>query len=1247
MALPKVTGAPNFFAKPDAKLAELAVEPAVPAVQDLQEQLRAPLGELAQADVPPLEEIAGRAVPTPTGEVTTAMATPGMGAQLETEELFKPMTLDELSPERDLQEIADEATQRLQRIDEAANKQTVIKREALSSRESKVPKGQDRVIKKSDISEINSRANNLIDDLANPEQTVMNNISAGQLASTVLGQVEPTRAAMALDLAMIQEVAEINKMGLNNQDFEQMSKDSFDIEKDYFNQINTSDLENATPVKEGDKFAPVGAIKTRLLPNQEDSIDTDQYQFINNTAVRMVNRAKEMLGIDLPSTDVDTKNEAELGEYLIQRAINNGTMGIYSFLDAASGKKYYYPQLLKGNENLINVSNNLNALMNPAGELVRLGSLTPTSYKGELTAGFNLSKKKNTVIKPDGQEVSLSEITLSLLGGVAREVDPEILAIVNFMVNEQGDMEYLKLDNKNLSDTRLKAYEQVKAKLLSQGMDNNRAEQIAVAKSELEVDRSYKAALTKALNELQMMQRSVDRKDENGRQMFRYAEWGISQINNRIQEVSRDMQSDSKAIIRAIDNFGEKARLVKKNIDQTDDVVLAERLKKIIKINDDQTRNGLNALEMFSNLPMSVQQEMSTKAIWAATFIKLSETPPPYEYTKTSGELPANTKRMTPVDLISYYAKHKKEIHKKLGEYGAEVEQWIKTGPPKPEQRNAWQKKTLERGELGYHVTNLLDIYRYNKAPEGTNLTLKGMYEIDANNSNVAIQGLKTGNLAAIGTLGFIVDPENPDAWYDTMQNPDSFYRILGNNLSSIVEKTFNDEDKITALDNFYKAVIESGKEKDLTRDSVVAGFYGLHPKVNVGSIRKVLRMFDSIAQEELVNKGPYNNTQEAMQDLLDVAGNNFNEVLGSISVSRTIKQIGSIIALSGDFDPQITTDIGDIIKSQVGELLPEYMQDMAYEATTGGRLMARPAIAGYLDSEGYDVPYLRNQSRIDERSERVTLDAEGKLKDIHKEHGARFMDGLAAIITHSQDAALQKISIAAQNAARFNSENGVKVPLPNVSIHDANKLNAVSFINDWISYNMVAMPSLAKQEDSFTKVKQIADDVISNLQKKAKERVKSGEPINVGTKSSKHRALFNIFDYYLDISKDPTPESYRLFNGDAKYNKKEKKRQRIMKEILPLAAANGWVSKDPRSKSFRDFEKEGNDPIAYRQNAAVTPQQFLKLVEAAMMLQGFLDMDGRISNAPINYTMSQWSKNRKALIEKLDKGLYTSNGKN
>jgi len=133
MALPKVTGAPNFFAKPDAKLAELAVEPAVPAVQDLQEQLRAPLGELAQADVPPLEEIAGRAVPTPTGEVTTAMATPGMGAQLETEELFKPMTLDELSPERNLQEVADEATQRLQRIDEAANKQTVIKREALSS----------------------------------------------------------------------------------------------------------------------------------------------------------------------------------------------------------------------------------------------------------------------------------------------------------------------------------------------------------------------------------------------------------------------------------------------------------------------------------------------------------------------------------------------------------------------------------------------------------------------------------------------------------------------------------------------------------------------------------------------------------------------------------------------------------------------------------------------------------------------------------------------------------------------------------------------------------------------------------------------------------------------------------------------------------------------------------------------------------------------------------------------------------
>jgi len=1250
MALPK-SKVTNAFVRPDNQALRSIAEQAVPGtsqlVPELQERLRGAQGAILDTGISPMEEALQREVPNlnipeqeiPTDETAFEGVDPSVIAgqqQIESQLAPKPISsvMDEtgrLIPSNIKERIAQT------RALEAEGK--IVTKASLSSRETEAPAYE--LFEDTDVGVLEERREALFDDFQTDVFITSDNrkLPAGNLAVAVAGpNTDMNQFAIALDIGMIDEINSLNQMGLEQQNFAEEDTSLFreGYSSSFFDPLNYN--------KGTRESESIGQVKARLIAEDDnDLIETDQYAFINNTATRMVKRAMDLVGAEA-SIDPDDRSFSELGEYLIQRAIDRGDIGLYSFTQGETGKKYYYLQIESGKQNLSRLTSIVSEAVNPNKLYVRIGSPVPTSYRGDLDPGYSLTKDRNSVLLKDGSKVSLSEAVLSQNGGVGRLVDDEIFIIVEALM-QQEDMKYFKLDESAQKETYQKAYEKKFAKEIAAGTQENIAAERASIAAQRIADRSFKTALTKARSDLMLLKSRLDDKTPDGQQKMKFAEWGISQINNRIQEISRDMQSDSKAVIRAADSFAEKAKIKKASTSNSKEQ--ADKLKNIIRVGEYRSRNGMKALEMFSKLPASEQQEMSAKAMWAGTFIKLmqeSQDPglPPYVYLKGMSPLAPNTKRMTPYDLLTYYADNEKLIMDKLGSWGSEVNGWVKdpTKLPVSDARTPWQKEVLSRGELGYYISNLLDAYRYNQAPDGTVLTLKGMYEIDANNSNVAIKALKTGNLKAASTLGFAVGDQQSPEWYDTMQNPDSFYRILSNNLPNVISKAFNDSDKAIALNNFVQAIVKSGKEKDLTRDSVVAGFYGLHPKVNVNSVRKLLRTFEGPATTHLINNGPYNSSREAIEDLLSVLGYNFDEVLGNISTSKTLKQLGSVIAINGNYNPEIETDIGDIIKAQVAELMPEELKDMAYEVVTNGKLKARPTYATYVDHKGVTQPSLVSRNRIDDSSRRFTIDADGKLKDISKHPGARFADSIDAVTTHTQDAALEKIAITAANSFR-------SVPLPNISIHDANKLNAVSFINHWIAYNMVAVPSLLKQETSYNKIYQVAGKTIEELREKVKRRKKKGQNINVGTKSSKHRALFNIFDYHLEYSKSKTDDLYKQMKGTKQYENKEANRKYIMQELLPIASANGWVPKDPSSAQYKKFQEEGKDPMEYRANAQVTPEQFEKLLDVALKLQGFLDREGKLGNAPIAKTLSRWNKAQKNMIAEVDQGRYTSNTQN
>jgi len=1171
--------------------------------------------------------------------------------QVQRKQAAEQRPLTEFKPEEGAFAMTENVNKRLGELSQSIEERDLTTKDSLLAQQGVEVKNQSPFaeISRGEVSDIFNRSQSLANEMVNPESIALTepksgqSATLGQLTNVVLGsQADTQTQAMALDISMLTELLDINSMNLRNQNkTSAVQEGSMEDALDALRYSQTYDPAENLGVKE-DKG--VGEVKAMLNPDAKEGIDINQYKFIHNAARKLVSRAQKMLGLTPKDLEENASNEAELGEYILQRGIDNGDIGIYSFTDSASGKKYYYPQLIQQGLAASKAARSISIAANPSNEVIDLGSTTPTNNLG-IVGEYQFDRKKGTVIKRNGQELSPSEVTLALNGGVGRVVEPELLSIVQKLF-DMGDAAYFKNDEVDYKKTYNENYNSNLAIYRKLGYGEEQAKAKADAAARRIADTAKETKLQKTRNDLQLLINRLEDTDSEGNQLIKYAEWSISEVNNRIQEISRDMQSDSKDVIRAADGFAEKAYIQRsaKLIDPARSKMLADKFRNIVYLSPVQMRNGEKALEMFNSLPEAMQVEINTKTMWAGIYLKLAgKSAPPYKYDKFyTGN--ANTKRMSPPQMLDYFSQNEKLIMDTLAGYGSVVNGWVQgtNTIPKPEDRKGWEKDVLERGELPYFISNLIDINKYAQAPEGANIKLMGMYEIDANNSNIALQTIRTGNISS-ATLGFMIDPKDPAEWYNTDKNPDSFYTILSDNLADVIDVTFNDEDKASALKGFIANILDSGGGKNLTRDSVVAGFYGLHPGVNVASIRDILTAYSKEAETYLVKSGVYKSVfdSDLMNDLLDTQGANFNKVLGKLSINRVVKQIGSIIALNGDFDPEIVTDMGEIIKSQVGELMPDYLEDVAMEEATGGRLTARPEPSYYIDPKGNKNMTLRVASRIDDRKERTTVDVDGNVKEIHKEHGSRFMDGLSAIITHTMDAALEKLAIMAQNKGR-----AISSP---ISIHDANKLNAKSYTQHWISYNMIAIPSLAAQTDIFTHLYDKAIQSLEQLNQIESQAEKDKVNINIGTESSKHRSLMNILDHtaeYEAFKVIPSEEEYRAKGRNSKARLHDINERKRYRDLLKIASDNGWISQDERTKVYQDIRANGGDPLEMRKYLAVTPAQFRTLIEIIKEIQGFKPREG-YQRSPVNMAINEWTNKAQANLKHLKSGRFLSNAQN
>jgi len=1018
--------------------------------------------------------------------------------------------------------------------------------------------------------------------------------------------------------------------------------------------------------------ADVGEIKFRIF---DENDNPESYRHINDFTKGLVRRAKKMLiG---PNANVEVNNDigqdALLGEYILQKAIEEKVLGIYSYRDSRSGKLFYYVDLVNPDNNPAITAHKMSTIIDPTQEITKLGQPTPTTPVGEV-GNFQYSKTKDSVLF-EGDKVPLDQYVLSLMGGVGRVVDERIMTLLDLLMsNVQSELsrEYFKLDSRQVEKTKRNAFKRRFSQLRRMtDLSPEEISELAKEYAQQEAEKALSISLQKKATEIGLLKNRLADTDTEGRQKIKYAEWLISEINNRFQERSRDMQSADKDTTRMADNFAEKARIKVSINDTIETLAQAKKLRNTLFVSDVVSKNGRKALkEWQNNYTAFERQEIAAKIMWATTYIKLMQDSKMAiaEHTYFNGEkIRPNLKRMTPDEVLKYYADHDSDngenlILAKLAEYGNEVNTWIET-KQLPEfqmgeviQENTkpvkdWRVTVFDRGEMGYYITNLLDAKKYMDAkkqlansgnPDGSvYIELSGIQEMDSNNSNIMIQALQGGNIDAASTLGIAFGKNSYDIkrFYDKFKSADSFYNVLADNYINVILKQFpNDVEKREAMLDFFKeAIQEVGGPKPVTRDIVVSGFYGLWPGVNLGSVEELIAIAPS-AYNNLIKKNTFGDEISIKEEILGLQAANFQSILGEISVASDAKKLGVLIAMNGDFSPNFLTQTGAIIKSMLEELTHDYTRTLSHGADLD-RIIGS-GVKKYIERNGRLEPIVNRRKTIADSQTRFTINVNNEIIDISKKPGYRFADGIAAIYTHTLDAYLEKVALLAQNEGR-------KVPMPNISIHDANKVNAVSYVDHWIAYNMVAIPEILMYQtddnpnapkfdnkpfllliaDKALKVKNQLDDMAN---KAIADNKKGGNvKFNIGTDSvNQFRVIQHFFDREYEYLSEEVLETLVAdqeteFKGDPLNPYKSSVQRKFDAKGVPSdvrasqenkakwlqeAAELGWIPSNPDHPKYQSLY-DSNDPdkvIRMRQNNSVSPEAFKRLIELAFKIQDF-----------------------------------------
>jgi len=1057
--------------------------------------------------------------------------------------------------------------------------------------------------------------------------------------------------AVAYELATFKVLGDLAKFGLGGQDVRAIEgTESPDAgELDIMGALMAGDMsaieENKT-VDIGELIDnDIYGIKADITSGLEaDPTSVSRYRHMHSIARGIDSQAQKYLtkqGVDPDRSD--SPADMALAEYVLQNAIDyNADTGkpyaqLRGYVDRKDGNEYYFASLTRDGMKYANTINDMTFLLMPQEDMPNLGQTTPPSIQGELGANA-LNERKKALSNP-GREPIPDDQAKNLLEGVGRVVEPRLFAIIKELFDlgsatRAGAREqvsavnnlaaaYFKLEEKNLAATKDRVYRKKKAELttaVKNGYTNLTPEQIEDEALAIALDAVTQAQLTGwqlQANNIGLAMKRMNDVDTNNRQKTKYARWLISAINHRMQEISSDMQSQDKAITRTLDNFADKAYItidtsLSPEQEKAKDLKLANKLNNILNTQKGGSRIGMESIDRLNEISSAEEEEMGAKIMFATLYLKLASEGlvPRIEHTFFNGRTTDQRlktkdmgKRMEdPAQLLKYYADHSKEIMSALQPIAMEAAKLGTTPGAVTSMLESQYAPLLERGELGYYVSVLEDVANYNAAKSGNGgrLQLKGFTELDSSNSNIIIQTLLSGNPKlndapnAAATLGVYIglgDAEVQETWRNTLENPTSFYDILSNNYSSLVDNLIGDPDKQDALNNFFQKIISRGHGKDVTRSIVIGGFYGLHPSLNDEAVIEFLHASRDAGEASyadiLIENGPYKDLTEAIEDLKLIQGANFQRVFGNLSLSYISKRLGAFLTLNDQYAPIVKSPTGAISQAERNELQPEFGDFMDMHDPYDSGAYGKRTIVTTKGRDGREQAHFVNKKAFNDGKVNYSVNSNGELENTSKLPGFKYADGYAAVLTQMYDALVLKLTILAANKDKA-------VPVPIVTVHDAIKVNAKSYIRAWTAYNRVALPGLVNHKTFLETQHEMAVNVLDTLTKDAQkvaQKTNGKGKVFIGTSpASKFRSLPYLLDYVYKNNNEPKP-------SDSNYRFRMEKYQRTT-ALLDKAASLGWIPNDISHSKTISMLSGGKDITEARASAVIDAAEFYQLVQ-------------------------------------------------
>jgi len=1060
--------------------------------------------------------------------------------------------------------------------------------------------------------------------------------------------------AVAYEFATFQVLNNLAKFGLRDQDARESDTVELNDPDDYEAQLMASMLQEGygDTLETETKLPDIGNIVDKDIFGIKSEISEEyandptaiqKYRHMQSVARSIDGFAQNLLtrqGID-PNRE-DKGSDIALAEYALQNAIDYSDVNgkplaqLRGYVNKKDGKEYFFPYLTREGFEYSNLINDLSFIMNPQTDTTNLGQLTPPTLMGELGANA-LRERKKALSKP-GQEPIPDDQAKNLLEQVGRTVESRYWGIIKelFDIGKPVDEEvvneatklaklYFKLDDANLESTRERTYREKKAELttaVKKGFMNLTPEQIegrAKSYSENQVEQARGTGWQMQANRIGMLLDRINDVNTDGQQKIKYSRWLISKINHRMQEISSDMQSQDKAITRSIDNFANKGYItVNPEADAAYERGLAKQLYTALNRDSGASRQGMDTIRLLNNLGNDVVEEMGAKIMFATLYLKLAKEGivPRIEHTFFDGSVTDPTKLKTkdmgkrmedPSQYLKFFADNRDTILNALDSIGM-ITNNLGTGQLSVtdfiNKQPALAKVVLERGELGYYLSVLEDAVAYKAAKEGRGprrFQLKGYTELDSSNSNIIIQTLLSGNpkmdgvpnaAATLGAFIGIGEPEIQEMWRDTFDNPASFYDILSDNYSNLIREHISDKDKQDALGRFFSSVINEGLGKDITRSIVIAGFYGLHPSVNDAAIIEFLNTtrdkqgnsFENI----LINEAsPYKDLTSAVEDIKLLQGANFNKVFGKLSMSFVSKRLGAFSTLNGELAPNFKSPTGGLIGFERLELAPEFGEYLDANDPEEDGAYGRRKVVNYKGRDGRDQLSLVKRNSFTDGKGQYSVNSQGELENTSKLDGFAYADGVAAVMTQMYDSNILKLALLAAN-----TDSAIAMPI--ITIHDALKVNAKSYLHAWVGYNRVALPGLVKQKNFLEMQYEHALEVIKSLKKESanalKANMKTGKGgVYIGTShAGKFRTLPALLDYVYKNNKEPQPT-------DSSFKKKKYKRT---KALLDAAAKLGWIPNDISHPKTLRLKEQGKDITAERANLVIPAVNFNMLID-------------------------------------------------